>query len=115
MENQTNYTDLSYLEEISGGDSDFIQEIIQLFIDQMPQSIEEMKAGYEENDPVRVGEAAHKSKPSAIYVGNKTLEERLKTLQNLKNTQQFDDQSKELIKEVETLSNKVIEELKERI
>ena len=108
------YTDLTYLNEISGGDSDFINEIIELFINQMPQSIEDMKKGYQENDPVTIGETAHKAKPSAIYIGNKTLENHLKSLQDLKKSYQLNDEAMNMINEVESLSNKIIEELKTR-
>lgn len=111
MKNSGNYTDLSYLESISGGDEDFINEIIDLFKNQMPESIDEMKNALKNNDPVTIGEVAHKAKPSAIYIGNKNLEDKLKTLQELKNKEEIDHSTESLIKEVEELSQKVIDEL----
>lgn len=111
MGNEAKFTDLTYLESISGGDQDFINEIIDLFKNQMPESIDEMKNAYHNNDPVTIGEVAHKAKPSAIYIGNKALENKLKTLQELKNTQKIDETIESSIKEVEELSQKVIDEL----
>lgn len=113
MEDQNQYTDLTYLNEISGGDKDFINEIVELFLNQMPQSVQEMKDAYDNDDPVKLGEVAHKAKPSAIYVGNKELETKLKTLQELKEKKQFDNNTASLLNEVEQLSQHVIEELKQ--
>lgn len=111
IEKKGAYIDLTYLDEISGGDKDFILEIVHLFKEQMPESIEEMKAHLEKNDNVKIGEVAHKAKPSAIYIGNKTLEQRLRELQDLKEGNNIPEGTEAKIKEVEQLSNKVIEEL----
>lgn len=114
MSEEFHYTDLSYLKEISGSDQDFIKEIIELFIKQMPDSIETMREALANNDPVTIGETAHKAKPSAIYVGNKKLEQNLRTLQELKNENQVKDDTAKLIEQVAEDSNKIIEELKYR-
>lgn len=111
VEKNGNYIDLSYLDEISGGDQDFIKEIVGLFKQQMPQSVEEMKNSLEENNHIKIGEVAHKAKPSAIYIGNQVLEQKLRELQDLKEQDSIPEGTAEKIQEVETLSNKVIEEL----
>jgi len=114
MENEAQFTDLSYLHEISGGDETFIKEIIDLFIAQMPEAVETMKAAYENNEPVKLGKTAHKAKPSAIYIGNKTLEDKLKTLQELKETETLSDETRTLLSEVEALSKNAVQELQKR-
>lgn len=108
------YTDLSYLEEISGGDQAFISEIIDLFIKQMPESIDTMRKALANDDPVTIGETAHKAKPSAIYIGNKTLEEHLQMLQQLKTENTIKADTSALLEQVAETSNQVIAELKAR-
>ena len=114
MSEDFHYTDLSYLEEISGGDQSFINEIIELFVKQMPESVENMREALKNNDPVTIGETAHKAKPSAIYVGNKTLEQDLRTLQELKNTNTIGEDTAFLIDRVAAESERVIAELQSR-
>jgi HPt (histidine-containing phosphotransfer) domain-containing protein len=114
MSKDFRYTDLSYLEEISGGDQSFINEIIELFVKQMPESIEHMREALNNNDPVTIGEAAHKAKPSAIYIGNKTLEQDLRTLQELKSTNAIGDDTASLIDRVAAESERAIAELQAR-
>lgn len=114
MADEFQYTDLSYLDEISGGDQDFIKEIVDLFIKQMPESIKTMRDALANEDPVTIGETAHKAKPSAIYIGNKTLEENLRTLQELKNENSVKENTSELIEQVAQQSDNAIEELKTR-
>lgn len=114
MTDEFQYTDLTYLDEISGGDQDFIKEIVDLFIKQMPESIKTMRDALANEDPVTIGETAHKAKPSAIYIGNKALEENLRTLQELKNENSVKENTSELIEQVAQQSDNVIEELKTR-
>ncbi len=114
MSDQFQYTDLSYLEDLSGGDQAFIKEIIDLFIQQMPESVKAMKDALANNDPLTIGETAHKAKPSAIYIGNKSLEQNLRSLQELKNLGAIQENTSALIEEVADESEKVIEELKSR-
>lgn len=114
MADQFQYTDLSYLEDLSGGDQTFIKEIIDLFIKQMPESVETMKDALSKGDPVNIGETAHKAKPSAIYIGNKQLEENLRKLQALKNHNDVPEGTSDLIEQVSKESEQVIQELKSR-
>jgi HPt (histidine-containing phosphotransfer) domain-containing protein len=114
MTDQFHYTDLSYLEDISGGDETFMKEIVDLFIKQMPESVKTMREALANEDPVTIGETAHKAKPSAIYIGNKSLEENLRTLQELKNEKAIRNNTSELIEQVAQQSDNVIEELKTR-
>ncbi len=114
MTDQFQYTDLSYLEDISGGDQTFIEEIVDLFIKQMPESIKTMREALANDDPSTIGETAHKAKPSAIYIGNKSLEENLRTLQELKTNNVIQNNTSDLIEQVAQQSDNVIEELKTR-
>lgn len=56
--------DLSDLEEISGGSRDFVQQMLQLFIDQSENTINGFKASLENNDLAQIKSLAHQIKPS---------------------------------------------------
>ncbi|WP_157972173.1 Hpt domain-containing protein [Pleomorphovibrio marinus] len=56
--------DLSDLEEISGGSRDFVQQMLQLFIDQSETTITGFKASLENNDLAQIKSLAHQIKPS---------------------------------------------------
>lgn len=112
-EEGTTILNLDYLEEISGGDEDFIREMVQLFNQQAPKAINDMKTSIENNDPVTLGEVAHKTKPSAMYLGNETLAEVFKELQEIKTMEEVPDWANDKVSEADKLTNEVLESLKE--
>lgn len=61
--------DLSFIIKMSDNDHAFIAEMIQLFIDQTPLSIKEMRDAIDDKDWTRLSNWAHKAKPSMTFVG----------------------------------------------
>jgi signal transduction histidine kinase/CheY-like chemotaxis protein len=66
--------DLSYLQDISMGDVDFEQTILQQFMIQVPQELKEMNEAITDMDFVQIKSIAHGMKSSVSYMG---LNERL--------------------------------------
>ncbi len=66
--------DLSYLQDISMGDVDFEQTILQQFMIQVPQELKEMNDAIADMDFVQIKSIAHGMKSSVSYMG---LNERL--------------------------------------
>lgn len=65
MENsQEKLFSLSNLEEISGGSNDFIQQMVQMFIDQANNTIKGFKEGLAEENYKLIRDLAHQIKPS---------------------------------------------------
>lgn len=73
MPNQYNYIDLSYLESISEGNDDIINELISIFIEQVPEFTEGFAEGLETRDWVKIAAVAHKAKSSVISMGINNL------------------------------------------
>lgn len=65
--------DLTYLNSISGGDEEFIIDMIQTFIGNAPAEIKEMKRLFEEQSWSKLGENAHRFAPSLQFLGLKNL------------------------------------------
>ncbi|SFU32978.1 HPt (histidine-containing phosphotransfer) domain-containing protein [Pustulibacterium marinum] len=57
------------LEELSGGDSDFIVSVITLFIEEVPEDILQISKGIDEKDFTKIYQHAHKIKPNVDLVG----------------------------------------------
>jgi HPt (histidine-containing phosphotransfer) domain-containing protein len=86
---QPRCTNLNYLNEITGGDSDITKEFIQMFFDQLPEFKDGLTNSLSEKKYKELGEIAHKAKSSVMTFGLNDLGVRLKELQ-LK-TQKLED------------------------
>lgn len=86
---QSRYTNLDYLKEITGGEPEIMKEFIQMFFDQMPEFRDGMTNYLNEKKWKELGEIAHKAKSSVMTFGMNDLGHRLKELQ-LK-TQKLED------------------------
>ena len=86
---QLRYTNLDYLKEITGGETEVMKEFIQMFFDQFPEFIDGMTNNLAEKKWKELGEVAHKAKSSVMTFGMNDLGYRLKELQ-LK-TQKLED------------------------
>ncbi len=73
--------DLSKLQSIAKGNQVFIHKMVQLFIDNTPISITEMRQAYEKGDFKKVGEIAHKIKPSIDTLGIDLLKEEVREIE----------------------------------
>ncbi len=67
--------DLSYLEEITGGDNEIMLEMIDIFLTESETAIQELRQIYEQKDWAALGAQAHKLKPTLLYVGLKEIHE----------------------------------------
>lgn len=61
--------DLSYLENMSGGDNTMIIEMIELFLKETPQHLDNLKNANDTQEWTKVASEAHKVKPIMLYVG----------------------------------------------
>ncbi|MFN8776758.1 MAG: hypothetical protein ACK5XV_08330 [Flavobacteriales bacterium] len=67
--------DLSYLNQIFQGNREMINNIIQLFLQQVPQYIHEMEECVRRNEPLSLHPLAHKAKSSVSMLGIKVMED----------------------------------------
>lgn len=61
--------DISHLQEISGGDEDFEQMIIQEFIETSAELLEELQTAVEDGDIIEIQSIAHNLKGCSRNVG----------------------------------------------
>lgn len=73
--------DLSFLNKISGGDKDFIIEMINTFKEMTPEFISNTKRYLENNDYQALSREVHKIIPGVSFLGMKELEKDLAFLE----------------------------------
>jgi len=81
MPGKFTYADLTYLESMSMGTNELIVEMIQLFIDQLPEFKEGLTEHLNKGDYMALGALAHKAKSSVAVMGMDSLAADLKTLE----------------------------------
>ncbi len=73
MEGEHKYINLSYLEGIAEGDKSIIKELIEIFIEQIPEFSDGFEESMLNNDWVKVAAIAHKAKSSVMSMGMEEL------------------------------------------
>lgn len=76
-------SDLNYLKTMSGGDSKFIREMIDLFREQIDEYKEFMPALLRNKDYDSLSKMAHKAKSSVAVMGMNQVADQLKELEIL--------------------------------
>lgn len=76
-----NLVNLAYLEDISKGDDALIIEMIEMYLDIVPESLSNMKNLYEQEDWEKLRAQAHKLKPNMAYMGIESGRELLQEIE----------------------------------
>jgi HPt (histidine-containing phosphotransfer) domain-containing protein len=84
--------DLSYLNQVFQGNREMINNIIHLFLQQVPEYVREMEECVRKNEPLSLHPLAHKAKSSVSMLGIRDLEvDILQIEQDSKNLRNLDD------------------------
>jgi HPt (histidine-containing phosphotransfer) domain-containing protein len=75
------FINMEYLDSVSGGDPDIINEILLIFREQSVEIYNEMKTHLASKNYVSLGLLAHKAKSSVAIMGMNELAEMLKTFE----------------------------------
>lgn len=71
----------AYLENVTGGDKDIIEEIVTIFKGQVPEFVGEMNSLYSKEAYYELGLLAHKAKSSVAIMGMESTAVMLKTFE----------------------------------
>ena len=61
--------DLKQLEELAGGNSEFVNSMVETFLEHTPGQLQEMLVAYNNQELTAVGATAHKIKPNIELFG----------------------------------------------
>jgi HPt (histidine-containing phosphotransfer) domain-containing protein len=73
--------DLSYLNEIAGGDAEFMIDMIDIFIEQTPIYTDQLIDAVNAKDWKTVGDIAHKIKPTLAFMGENHAKEQMASIE----------------------------------
>ncbi|GAB2838277.1 PAS domain-containing hybrid sensor histidine kinase/response regulator [Ferruginibacter profundus] len=103
--------DLSKLNEIARGNKIFVDKMINLFIEQIPVSVEEIQAAYLEKNFGAIKRVAHRIKPSIDNMGIAALKTEVREIEALAQENQNSPKLIQLIQQMDNTLKKVVEEL----
>jgi CheY-like chemotaxis protein len=75
--------DLTYLQNISNSNSQFINDMVMAFLDSIPKSIKEIKSNTEAGEWTELARSVHKIKPSLTLIGLHSSREKALLLEDL--------------------------------
>lgn len=81
MSDNFDMINLDYLNEISDGNTDLIDDLIEMFFQQIPDYQKLLKDFYSKKDWFSLGRIAHKAKSAILMVGMHDLARELKKLE----------------------------------
>lgn len=104
-------TDLSYLSEMSGGNKELVEEMINIFIAQVDEFSRDMELHLQNGEFEKLGKLAHKAKSSVSIMGLTKLAKELKLLEEL--TREGRDAIKypKLVKNFKQQTSEAVDEL----
>lgn len=74
---------LASLDELAGGDQDFVNSMVETFLEHTPGQLEEIKSAFAAGDLVTVGNVAHKIKPNIDLFGIEAIREDIRAVEQL--------------------------------
>lgn len=89
--------DLSYLRELSGGNTDFEREMLTLFNSEVSLDVQTMEKALEDHDCQAIAYIAHKLKSSIQLVGFSSLFDLLSEIEEIKSRQTISESEKKHI------------------
>ena len=107
--------DLTMIRSVSGGDDGFIKKMILLFIETVPQNVQELVDASEHKNWEQVSKMAHKLKSTIDSMGIRILRDQIRTVEmNAKNLEQ-PEQLPAMIRDIEAVVSDCIHQLKTEI
>ena len=73
--------DLTMVQSVSGGDEGFIKKMVALFIETVPQNVQDMKKALHEENWEQVGKTAHKLKSTIDSMGIKSIRREIREVE----------------------------------
>jgi len=91
--------DLSQLEELGGGDQEFVSMMVMTFLEHTPGQLEELKTAHSSGDLATMGAIAHKIKPNVDMFGINAITQDIRDLEQMgKNGISNDDTAAKMLK-----------------
>ncbi len=107
--------DLSMVQSVSGGDEGFIKKMVALFIETVPQNVQELSNAAKAEDWDQVAKLAHKLKSTVDSMGIKSIRQEIRTVEANAKQKQSLDQIPSLVGTIESVIGDCIVQLQTEI
>ncbi len=104
---------LAQLEELGGGDAEFVSMMVDTFLEHTPGQLEEMKSAHGSGDLASLGAIAHKIKPNVDMFGIDAITQDIRDLEQMGKNGINNDETVAKLQRVEAELNKAFEQLKQ--
>ncbi len=105
---------LSQLEELAGGNTEFVNSMVETFLEHTPGQLEEILQAYESLDLATVGAVAHKIKPNIELFGINAIKQDIRVVEEKGKQGLKDKDLEESIKRVELHLKEAFNQLLQR-
>ena len=112
---QNKLTDLSIILEHAEGDVTYIKEMIELYIESMPEYLAELELHYQANDWAEFEKQAHKMKTPVTYFGVAELKELFTRMEFITREADFENSVNNYMYRIKDLTSASVVELKQEL
>jgi CheY-like chemotaxis protein/HPt (histidine-containing phosphotransfer) domain-containing protein len=107
--------DLNMIHSVSGGDAAFIKKMILLFIDTVPQNVQDLVDATDQKNWEQVAKMAHKLKSTIDSMGIRSLHDQIRAVEmNAKKQDQL-ERMPDIVRQVESVVSVCIKQLRSEI
>ena len=114
IENSRLY-DLSMVQSVSGGDEGFIRKMVALFIDTVPQNLQELKNALQAENWEQVGKTAHKLKSTIDSMGIKSIRTEIRAVEANARQKESLQEIPALVANIDSVIHECIGQLKNEV
>lgn len=104
--------DLTQLSELAGGSQEFIDSMVETFLEHTPSQLQELINSYASGDLTAMGGLAHKIKPNIDLFGIDALKDVIRSVERKGKEAQMDSELKGEIELIEKVLTTAFEQLK---
>ncbi|MGB0978704.1 MAG: Hpt domain-containing protein [Croceimicrobium sp.] len=104
---------LAQLEELGGGDAEFVSMMVDTFLEHTPGQLEEMKSAHSSGDSATLGAIAHKIKPNVDMFGIDAITQDIRDLEQMGKNGIINAETQEKMQKVEAELTIAFEQLKQ--
>jgi len=105
---------LSQLEELAGGNTEFVNTMVETFLQYTPGQLQEILEAYKASDMHTVGSVAHKIKPNIELFGINSIKQDIRIVEEKGKKNSNDAELAESIKRVESYLKVAFNQLQQR-
>lgn len=102
---------LELIEKMCRGNIDLIKEMLQVFAEDLPKAVEEIKSAYQIQDFKIIKNTAHRIKPVLKFYNVEILENDILAMEQIAERQVLSGELEELIKKMDTVASLIVADI----